>query len=537
MGVFACACTAEPPDPSLALLATHAGVGTPGPDTSNKYWNVPAAAALGKRFYFDTDFSGVETAADILLQPMTTPGRAAAGARIKVSCNSCHDVTMGGSDHTSDPGNRVSFGAGAYDVNGEQTINAAFADIIYWNGRNDTLWSQIVAVVESHVSVNGSRLRVAWRIADAYRAEYEALFPEYPLPPQLDSIAAQKARLASDGTCLLVAGACPTDTCTNTTGTCLPRFPLEGRPGFVVPGQLATCDRSATDSLLQPYQDAYDCMDLTDQLAVTRIYVNFAKAIEAYEFTLVSKNALFDQWADADFKPGLLGASPERGAKLFVGKAACAECHKGPEFSDWDFHNIGVPQVGAYVPTTTQCHAGDYAMGKCDCTTDDRFAPTNCLPIGARDGLRKLQANKFRRDSVWSDDTDCQNHYSLHTDPNYTAENPTQCDGRIKYYTKTLDDSLRGAWRTPSLRDVALTAPYMHDGMYATLRDQMVHYNKGGIVPDQGGEVNGTIDAKIKVLNLTDAELDDLVAFLQTLTGEVDPAATTPPTVPADSPF
>ena len=66
------------------------------------------------------------------------------------------------------------FGGGAYDVNGQQTLNAAYANIIYWNGRNDSLWSQIVAVVESHVSVNGSRLRVAWRIADAYRDAYNA---------------------------------------------------------------------------------------------------------------------------------------------------------------------------------------------------------------------------------------------------------------------------------------------------------------------------------------------------------------------------
>lgn len=532
-----CACDDEPPDPSIALLEKHTGDRVVGADTSNKYWNDPKAIALGKQFYFDADFSGVEVSADMLLQPMTTPGRAATGARIKVSCNSCHDVAQGGSDHTADPGNRVSFGGGAYDVNGEQTINSGFADIVYWNGRNDTLWSQIVAVSESHVSVNGSRLRTAWRIADAYRDAYTAAFPDYPLPAAMDSIAQQKARLDSDGRCTLVANACPTDTCAEDASGCWPKFPLEGRPGFVPFGQPATCDRTSTDTLLQPYGDAYDCMALADQQAVTRIYVNFAKAIAAYEMTLVSKDAPFDKWAAAGFPVGGLGASAERGARLFVGKAACAQCHTGPNFSDYAFHNIGVPQVGQYVPRTTDCRAGDYPLGKCDCTTDDKSSPMNCLPIGARDGLRKLQANKFRKDSVWSDDADCQSHAAEHTDANYALENPTQCDGRIKYYSMTLDDTLRGAWRTPSLRDVALTAPYMHNGMYATLHDQMVHYNKGGIVPDQGGEVNGTIDAKIKVLNLTDGELDDLVAFLNTLTGTVDPAVVATPVVPADSPF
>ena len=63
----------------------------------------------------------------------------------------------------------------------------------------------------------------------------------------------------------------------------------------------------------------------------------------------------------------------------------------------------------------------------------------------------------------------------------------------------------------------------MHDGMYKTLREVVVHYNKGGI-HELGGESIGTIDSKIKVLNLTDQEIDDLVAFLETLTGQVDPA-------------
>jgi cytochrome c peroxidase len=528
------ACESEPPDPFLPLLKKHTGMGDPQPDSSNKYVLDPAAAALGKKFYFDTNFSGSEVYADMLLQPMTTPGRAAMGAPIKVACNTCHDVTRGGADHTSNPpGNIVSFGGGAYDVNGEETLNAAYHQLIYWNGRNDSLWSQIVAVTESHVSVNGSRLRVAWRIADAYRADYEAVFGEYPLPAELDSVAAQAARLESDGTCTLAAGQCPSY-CQTQNGPCLPRFPLEGRPGYVRPGQLPVCTWGTTsDPILQPYQDAYDCMQLADQLAVTRIYVNYAKAIAAYEYTLISKDSQFDAWADAGFPTGMLDASAERGAHLFVGKAACAECHMGPLFTDDDFHMIGVPQEGMYVPRTTECSAGGY----CDCTTDDRFQPQNCIPIGARDGLRKLQANKFRRDSVWSDDLTCANHYAEHVDVNYTSAHADECDGRVKWYSLPLTDDLRGAWKTPSLRDITLTAPYMHNGMYDTLDQVMVHYNQGGMIDTTGAEVNGTIDPKIKQLNLTDQEMADLVAFLQTLTGQVDPDVIAAPTVPPDSPF
>ena len=320
--------------------------------------------------------------------------------------------------------------------------------------------------------------------------------------------------------------------CQTTNGPCLPRFPLEGRPGFIKPGQVPVCDPSTADAILQPYGDAWDCMQLADQLLVNRIYVNFAKAIAAYEYTLISNDSPFDRWAMAGFPAGMLGVSAERGARLFVGKAACKECHAGPLFTDNAFHDIGVPQLGTYVPRTTECGAADW----CDCVTDDRFAPQNCLPIGARDGLRKLQANKFRRDSVWSDDADCRSHFTLHTDPNYAAENPTQCDGRIKYYSLALTDALTGAWKTPGLCDVALTAPYMHNGMYQTLQDVIVHYNHGGMITTTG-EVIGTIDAKIKPLNLSDQEIADLVAFLGTLTGQVDPAVTAEPVVPPASPF
>jgi cytochrome c peroxidase len=534
--VLACAaCEEEPADPFVPLLEKHAGLSDPAPDTSNKYALDPAVAAFGKKLYFDPHFSGREVYADMLLRPMTSAGRAPVGMPIEVSCNSCHDVTRGGSDQTGDPpGNRVSFGGGAYDVNSQQTVNSAYNYLVYWNGRNDSLWGQILAVVESHVSVNGSRMRVAWRIIDQYKAEYQQLFPDYPLPAEMDSVAAQSARLEADGTCKLVDNACPPE-CHSTNGPCLPRFPFDARPGFVEFGEPAVCTWGVDDPLLQPYNDAWDCMQLADQLLATRIYVNFAKAIAAYEFTLLSRSAPFDKWADAGFPqtgPAALSPSAQRGAHLFVGKAACAECHAGPLFTDNKFHAIGVPQLGDYVPTTAECPAG----GWCDCVSDDSGVPENCLPFGARDGLRKLRANRFRRDSTWSDDEECRRHFALHTDVNYAADHPTECDGRVAWYSVAMTDDLKGRWKTPGLRDVALTGPYMHDGVYKTLREVIVHYNDGG-VHQLGGETIGVIDEKIKPLNLTEQEIDDLVAFLESLTGTIDPAVTAPPTVPPASAF
>jgi cytochrome c peroxidase len=90
-------------------------------------------------------------------------------------------------------------------------------------------------------------------------------------------------------------------------------------------------------------------------------------------------------------------------------------------------------------------------------------------------------------------------------------------ESRSAYLDIPLTDDLVGKWRTPSLRDVALTAPYMHDGSLATLEDVVWHYNTGGAA--ESGERVGVPAAELKPLDLTDDEVADLVAFLGTLTG------------------
>lgn len=537
------ACDSEPGGFSaadIAELKKLAHPGEPPPDHSNKYIGNAAAVALGKKFYFDPDFSGPATGLDMLARPLSTPGRAQRGTRPNISCNSCHDVAMGGSDHTTDPpGHLVSFGGGAYDVNGQQTVNSAYNTLVYWNARNDSLWSQIVAVEESFVSMAGGRARVAWRIADAYRDEYNAVFgADYPLPAALDKVAAQKARIAADGTCVLDGmGKCPDTFChtiasADNKSYCVPRFPLDGRPGYLHLGAQPVCDWGSTDPL-QPFGDAYDCMDLGDQLATTQILVNFAKAIAAYEFTLRTPDSAFDKWVDEGPATSMvLSSKAVAGARLFVGKAGCKECHAGPLFTDNKLHDVGAPQTGGYVPLPSDCMTPG---GWCDCVSDDANDLTNCLPWGARDGLRKLHSNKFRRDSRWSDDGTCQNHFTLHNDPLYAASNPDECDGMVQFYSIPLTDDMKGQWKTPGLRNVELTAPYMHDGAFATLEEVVKHYSNAGVT--MVGTQVGKVDKKVQKLDLSDGEIAELVAFLKTLTAPVPAEITSMPAVPPSSNF
>jgi len=498
-------------DTDVARVAALANLpATPPDDPSNNYASRADAAALGKMFYFDTRFSGPSTLVDALNRPMPF-GRSPAGQSAGVACVTCHDAGHAGADPSSDPGD-VSVGAGWTYTNALTTFNSAFYALHLWNGRADSLWAQAASDNENALTTNGNRLKTAWLIADHYnqaggaaQPTYDAVFADYPLPmDQLPGVtsASVQAMLDTTGQCVLVGGACPsgcapvTATATGAATGCYPRFPPQGKPG-----KMQGCQPGLAS---EPFGDAFDCMAMTDQLAVTRVLVNFGKAIAAYEQTLVTGPAPFDQWA-ADLQAGngdsstAMPDAAKAGALLFVGKAGCSDCHNTPLFSDGKFHNIGVGQTGLGVPTVDDCPAG----GVCDCT-----APKNCIPAGAPDGLQKLQANAFVQSSPWSDLGDS-------TMPAYLNPDPS---------TRPL-----GGYRTPSLRSVSMTAPYMHDGSMATLADVVWHYSQG--IPDQTNP--GAPSATFRPLYLDDDEQSSLVAFLEALVSTPPPAdALAPPTLP-----
>src|SRR4029077_15339238 len=130
-----------------------------------------------------------------------------------------------------------------------------------------------------------------------------------------------------------------------------------------------------------------------------RIVVNFGKAIAAFESRLISRDSAFDKFV-ADLRAGhadestLISSDAKHGARLFVGKAGCSDCHNTPLLSDDNSYNIGIPQTGQGVPTMDDCPKG----GVCDCVT-----PNNCVPFGAFDGNQKLRKVAYLRTSMWSD--------------------------------------------------------------------------------------------------------------------------------------
>jgi cytochrome c peroxidase len=194
------------------------------------------------------------------------------------------------------------------------------------------------------------------------------------------------------------------------------------------------------------------------------------KAIAAFERTIISGNSPFDRYFYGGEEDALTPAQ-KRGFDLFVNKGRCVSCHVIEQtqalFTDNRFHNIGV--------------------GINDIQED--------VP-----GL----ANAFLE----------AEHTVSEVDVEVLTNKKTSELGRFAITRKF--DGL-GAFKTPTLRNIDVTAPYMHDGSLKTLDDVMQHYNNGGVTFEDD-PVNDFLSGGIRPLGLTDQEIDDLVAFMEALT-------------------
>ncbi len=219
-----------------------------------------------------------------------------------------------------------------------------------------------------------------------------------------------------------------------------------------------------------PLAVAWSAMSAADQDAINRVFANVGKALAAFERRIVSRSAPFDAFVEGlrTSDPVLIDAiSPaaRRGLKLFIGKANCHFCHSGPNFTDREFHNNRVPL------------RADLALDR-----------------GRSRGLVTVLKDPFNGLGTFSDGEDL--------------------DVRDKLKGTVPSDEGRAEFKTPTLRNVGKTAPYMHQGQIATL-EQVVDFYSDEIPPrsfHQEGEV------VLVPLHLTAEEKSDLLAFLESLT-------------------
>jgi cytochrome c peroxidase len=194
------------------------------------------------------------------------------------------------------------------------------------------------------------------------------------------------------------------------------------------------------------------------------------KAIAAFERTQVAANSPFDRWFYGG-EPDALTARQKHGYDLFIQEGRCVSCHTIEQtqalFTDNRFHNIGVGING--IQKDVPKLAGEFLHAKATLSEVDVKVLTD---------KRTSELGRFA-------------------------------------VTRGFDQL--GAFKTPTLRNVAVTAPYMHDGSLATLRDVVVHYKNGGVTND-GDPVNDFLSGGIRPLILSEQDIDDLVAFMTALT-------------------
>jgi cytochrome c peroxidase len=237
------------------------------------------------------------------------------------------------------------------------------------------------------------------------------------------------------------------------------------------------------DPSFKPGMPEWDALAQDVRTNIDHVYVNFGKALAAYERRLVSRNSRFDEfWRDLQAgatDSDALTDEEKEGLRVFIGVGRCLGCHSGPNFTDNQFHNLAIAQSGENTLETDE---------------------------GRASGIMRLLADQFNCAGPWSD----------HPDKSQCAVTEIESErGEV------------GAFRTPTLRSVSLTPPYMHTGNFATLEEVVRHYDLGGA---PNGTFEGVRDELLRPLALDPRQRSALVAFLKSLDGEpLDPALMGPP--------
>lgn len=224
---------------------------------------------------------------------------------------------------------------------------------------------------------------------------------------------------------------------------------------------------------------AWAAMDSKAQSDVSRVFANMGKVIAAYEKTLTHGESRFDRYVE-----GTMGGDPSaqqiltpqevNGLRIFIGKGQCVGCHNGPLFTDQHFHNTAVPPRNPASPDHGRAAA-----------------------------IAKLQKDEFNCLGQFSD------------------ANPAQCQ-ELRFMVIG-DPAMEGAFKTQSLRDVALRPPYMHAGQFTSIEEVIAHYVKAppAVVGHTELSHGSAGHSERKPIRLSEQEIKELASFLATLSGPI----------------
>ena len=398
-------------DEEVARIARMSPLPAVPADPSNRFAESEAAAEFGHALFFETRLSPKG-----------------------VSCATCHDPARYFTD-----GKPLSVGIGTARRNAPTVVDAARRRWNGWDGKFDSLWSQALSPIEHPDEMGGDRVAMLRLVRDdaSLRAGYERAFGPFP------------AALARGG----------------------------GDP--LAPGDSRDpAPKGARDPAPKGAQDPAPttARDTDAQRLIDATTAQVLKALGAYQRRLVSSTAPIDAFIEALGSRGERGSldalepAARRGLATFVSTGGCYQCHRGPSFTDEEFHALGLTGANGRVP-------------------DD---PARLAAVDF------VQANPFNAAGAFSDARD--------------SSKASMVRGLRR------SGELFGQFRTPALRGVVLTAPFMHDGRFATLDDVIHFYDtlEGASPVGHHGEM------VLEPLGLGEQGRADLVAFLRSLSPKLD---------------
>jgi len=394
----------------------------------------------------------------------------------RVSCATCHQPEKSFTD-----GMHVGHGIGLTRRNTPSIINSFAMYWFFWDGRADSLAAQALGPLEDAKEHGLARTEVVRHVLTAYKDEYETLFGKVndSFLSELPDVAKplRGVPLISWTLADIAAASLTHPEAIQTIASMRANTFVDFRTAF-------NSDIEPTESEDENAAALFDSMDEESRITLNKSFANIGLALEAFQKGIVANQSPFDKFAkswssgtssEADHPDKHFSSNfgPEEfsGLQLFLGKGACDSCHSGPLFSDNQFHNIGLPLQGAHIE------------------------------LGRSRGVIEAKSDLFN----------CRGQFA-----DYLERQAAESCKDIPYLDVETPEGL-GAFKTPSLRNTAETAPYMHDGRMESLRQVLDHYNR----LDSASAV-GFREETLMPLGFNEGELAALEAFLKSLSSAID---------------
>lgn len=430
---------------------------------SDKFFDINQIKAnLGRALFFDARLSKSQT----------------------VSCATCHQPNRSFTDgrktalgDNKTPGTR----------NTPTLVNIVNSPWLFWDGRADSLAMQAMGPLESPKEHGSNRAHIAKIVATHYRPVYEAIYGEIP-----KEITDWLSRQSTESLLTLNFNDCPQGGCVKVSDQ-MASYVVATLSSSKVQTDIvhsaANTKSSPQDYLntlikdkLQPTATSTKHLSKPLQNALTRFFFNIGDSLAHYQRGIISRNSPFDSFlkrlnrSSKQLKAAFDSEFSEdhwEGFRIFT-QMKCHNCHSGPDFSDYQFHNIGLPTNEKLVKDMNRA-----------------------FDLGRAIGIQKRQVSPFR--------CDLQEDY---------RSNSESC--REAKFLRVNDFETVGAFKTPTLRNLQDTAPYMHDGRFSDLGSVIRHYES------HDDPAVGHRDESIQTFPLTYIQRRRLIMFLESLSGSVD---------------